>query len=116
MDRYIAKGEVVVNGKIIITVTPPKAYYKSTDVIESYTIRPDPITMYFREPATQEQITDIVEITAPFQAPSVAKFPTGAVDGAHWLSHAKEHCKITPGLRNYHRQFEIFGKILFYLT
>jgi hypothetical protein len=91
LDRYIAKGEVVKDGKIIRTVTPPKAYYKSTDIIEAYEGRQDPITMYFREHATKDQIADIVEITAPFQAPSVAKFPTGTVVSAHWLSHAKEH-------------------------
>lgn len=91
LDRYIASGEVVKEGKVIRTVTPPKAYYKSTDVLEAYESRQDPITMYFREPATKDQIADIVEITKPFQAPSVARFPTGAVDGAHWLSHAKEH-------------------------
>ena len=91
LDRYIASGEVVKDGKIIRTVTPPKAYYKSTDVLEAYEARQDPITMYFREPATKEQIADIVEITKPFQAPSVARFPTGAVESAHWLSHAKEH-------------------------
>ncbi len=91
LERYIAKGEVVKDGRLIRTVTPPKAYYKSTDVIEAYESRQDPITMYFREPATKDQIADIVEITTPFQAPSVATFPTGAVDGAHWLSYTKEH-------------------------
>ena len=55
LDRYIANGEVVVNGKVIKTVKPPQAYYKvdtALDEAGSFWNRTDPITMYFREPAT----------------------------------------------------------------
>lgn len=90
LDRYLTTGEVIKGGKLLRTVTPPKAYYKSCINMKAFTTRQDPITMYFREPATKEQIADIIEITSSFQAPHAVKFPRGSVDGAHWLSHGKE--------------------------
>lgn len=94
LDRYIANGEVLVNGKVIKTVKPPKAYYKvdtSLDEAGSFWSRTDPITMYFRDPATPEQLSDIAQITRQFSCSTPVNFPSGTLKGANWLSHAKEH-------------------------
>lgn len=93
LDRYIANGEVVVNGKVVKTVKPPQAYYKVDTCLDeagSFWSRTDPITMYFREPATAEQLSDITQITKQFSCPNTVNFPNGTVKGANWLSHAKE--------------------------
>ncbi len=94
LDRYIANGEVVINGKVIKTVKPPQAYYKvdtGLDETGSFWSRTDPITMYFREPATAEQLADITQITRRYSCSTPVTFPTGTLKGANWLSHAKEH-------------------------
>ena len=94
LDRYIANGEVVVNGKVIKTVKPPQAYYKvdtGLDETGSFWTRTDPITMYFREPATAEQLADITQITRQYSCSTPVTFPTGTLKGASWLSHTKEH-------------------------
>lgn len=94
LDRYIANGEVLVNGKVIKNVKPPKAYYKvdtGLDEAGSFWSRTDPITMYFRENATPEQLSDIAQITRQFSCSTPVNFPSGSLKGANWLSHAKEH-------------------------
>jgi hypothetical protein len=94
LDRYIANGEVIVNGTVIKTVKPPQAYYKidtGLDETGSFWTRTDPITMYFREPATTEQLSDIVQITRQYSCSTPVTFPSSTLKGASWLSHAKEH-------------------------
>lgn len=97
LDGFIARGEVIVNGKIVKTMKPPKAYYKITaEPLEQFATQSDPITMYFREPATKEQLEAIKRITEPFKGlEEVAKadkmFHSGKLEGASWLSHAKEN-------------------------
>ena len=94
LDRYIANGEVIVNGKVVKTVKPPQAYYKIDTELGrggSFWNRTDPITMYFREPATVEQLADITQITKQYSCSTPVTFPTGTLKGSNWLSHAKEH-------------------------
>ena len=94
LDRYIANGEVIVNGKVVKTVKPPQAYYKidtALDETGSFWSRTDPITMYFREPATPEQLSDIIQMTRQYSCSTPVTFPNGTLKGANWLSHAKEH-------------------------
>ncbi len=94
LDRYIANGEVIVNGKLFKTVQPPHAYYKidtGLDKTGSFWHRTDPITMYFREPVTAEQLADITQITKQYSCSTPVTFPTGTLKSANWLSHAKEH-------------------------
>lgn len=94
LDRYISTGEVIVNGKLAKKVKPPKAYYKVDTCLDkngSFWNRTDPITMYFRESATPEQLSDIIQITKSFSCSTPVTFPNGALKGASWLSHAKEH-------------------------
>lgn len=94
LDRYISKGEVVVNGKVVRTVTPPKAYYKVA-ADDSFFTRSDPYTMYFREPVTEQNLHDIVQITEPFKCSKDVYgdmiFSSGQLTSAKWLSFSPEH-------------------------
>lgn len=94
LDRYISKGEVVVNGKVVRTVTPPKAYYKVAGDDNFFT-RSDPYTMYFREPVTEQNLRDIAQITEPFKCSKDVyddmSFISGQLTSAKWLSFSSEH-------------------------
>lgn len=46
--------------------------------------------MYFREPATTEQLADITQITRQYSCSTPVAFPGGTLEGANWLSHKKE--------------------------
>lgn len=97
LDSFIARGEIVVNGKVFKTIKPPKAYYKiCANPIEHFPTQSDPITLYFREPVSKEQLEAIKQITEPFRGideVSIADklFHSGKVEGANWLSHAREN-------------------------
>ena len=95
LDRYISKGEVIVDGIVKKTVTPPNAYYKSSSYKEHLIKRSDPITMYFRDELTPEQLNDVAMITKPFKCTkeisSDVVFLKGQKLDATWLSSAKEY-------------------------
>lgn len=97
LDGFIARGEIIVNGKLIKTMQPPKAYYKITaEPLEHFVTQSDPITMYFREPITKEQLEAIKIITEPFKGlEEVSKadklFHSGKLKEANWLSFAREN-------------------------
>ncbi|DAA83487.1 MAG TPA: hypothetical protein DCS44_08265 [Cyanobacteria bacterium UBA10660] len=97
LDGFIARGEVIVDGKILKTIKPPKAYYKiAAEPAKHFITQSDPVTMYFREPVTKEQLEAIKTITAPFKGvESVNKadkmFYSGILEDANWLSFAKEN-------------------------
>ncbi len=96
LDSFISKGEVIVDGKLIKRMTPPNAYYKAS-AGEKYTVlRSDPITMYFRDNMTEEQLDAIKLITKPFSCKDKISecdelFHLGMLEDANWLSRAKEN-------------------------
>ena len=94
LDRYISKGEIIVNGKLVRTVTPPKAYYKVAGDDNFFT-RSDPYTMYFRENVTEQNLRDITQITEPFKCSKDVyedkSFLSGQLTSAKWLSFSPEH-------------------------
>ena len=97
LDSFIARGEIVVNGKVLKTIKPPKAYYKiCAKPIEHFPTQSDPITLYFREPVSKEQLEAIKQITEPYRGieeVSLADklFHNGRIEGASWLSHSREN-------------------------
>ena len=97
LDSYISKGEVFVNGKLIRKSSIPKAYYKTADDVPGLIGRTDPVTVYFTENATKEQLADLKLITEPFKditkvtSKEDALFASGQLKEAYWLSHAKEY-------------------------
>lgn len=94
LDRFITKGDVIVNGKVIKTITPPKAYYKLCPEPADFVNRADPVIMYFRECATKEQLEALKIITEPYKSvslPDVILNSGGRIGGSNWLSHVKEH-------------------------
>lgn len=94
LDRYISKGELIVDGKVVKTVKPPKAYYKVA-ADDSFFARSEPFTMYFREPVTKDMLEDITLITRPFKCAKDVyndpSFAAGQLKSASWLSHSLEH-------------------------
>lgn len=97
LDGFMARGEIIVNGKVIKTIKPPKAYYKITaEPLEDFVTQSDPITMYFIEPVTKEHLEALKIITEPFKGlEDVSKadklFHSGKIEGASWLSLAREN-------------------------
>lgn len=97
LDSYISKGEVLVNGKLVMKSSIPNAYYKTADDVPGLIGRTDPVTVYFTKNTTKEQLADLKLITESFKdttkvtSKEDALFASGQLREAYWLSHAKEY-------------------------
>lgn len=66
-------------------------YYKTYDVARKWTVRHDPITMYFSRNLTPEMINAVSDISQKYARPSCNGMPlVGALPGKPWISNEKE--------------------------